>query len=196
MARPTNRLSRGHGRTLAALIVAVVTLLAIVPSGSTGEAAAAESALSRWTGGVDLYRAATFTTQRSWLWCTAADVQIMRNIVHHKDNHSRAQQERFYRYMRNHNRYPIPASEGVDPAGWAAGLRRFVDDRYRLLRTDRFAPLLRTAVKALRLTNRPVALFVDHGNHGWVLHGFEASADPATHSPASTARNESRIARP
>ena len=24
-----------------------------------------------------------------------------------------------------------------------------------------------------------MALFVDHGNHGWVLHGFSATADPA-----------------
>ena len=31
----------------------------------------------------------------------------------------------------------------------------------------------------LRLTNLPVALTVSHGNHGWILTGFRATADPA-----------------
>ena len=38
---------------------------------------------------------------------------------------------------------------------------------------------LRSAVKRLRLTNLPVALTVSHGNHGWILTGFRATADPA-----------------
>src|SRR4029078_12373601 len=38
---------------------------------------------------------------------------------------------------------------------------------------------LRSAAKPLRLTNLPVALAVSHGNHGWVLTGFTATADPA-----------------
>ena len=37
-------------------------------------------------------------------------------------------------------------------------------------------------MRSLRRTNLPVALFVDHGNHGWVLHGFTATADPAVTS--------------
>jgi hypothetical protein len=32
------------------------------------------------------------------------------------------------------------------------------------------------------LTNLPVALTVSHGNHGWILTGFRASADPAATS--------------
>jgi hypothetical protein len=38
---------------------------------------------------------------------------------------------------------------------------------------------VRSAVTNLRKTNRPVAVAVDHGNHGWVLTGFTATADPA-----------------
>ena len=34
-------------------------------------------------------------------------------------------------------------------------------------------------MKRLRLTNLPVALTVSHGNHGWILTGFRATADPA-----------------
>ena len=72
-----------------------------------------------------------------------------------------------------------PLSAGVDPAGWTAGLRHFVDDRYRLVSSRTFDSALRSAVKRLRLTNLPVALTVSHGNHGWILTGFRATADPA-----------------
>ena len=141
------------------------------------EAAAAN--LPAWTGGVNLYRKGTFTTQRSWLWCTAAGVQIVRNIVDRKTDHSTANQRRYFNWMRGHNRYDLPVSAGVDPAGWTAGLRHFVDDRYRLVASRTFDSALRSAVKRLRLTNLPVALTVSHGNHGWILTGFRATADPA-----------------
>jgi hypothetical protein len=142
-------------------------------------APAPASALSAWDGSINLYRTGVFTTQKTWYYCTAADVQIIRNIVRHEDDHSRAGQDRYFSYMRDHMRYGIPVKQGVDPAGWTAGMRRFVDDRYRLVRSATFKALIRTAVKAMRRTNLPVALFVDHGNHGWVLHGFSATADPA-----------------
>ena len=139
----------------------------------------ASAVLSTWSGGVDLYRAGVFTTQKTWRWCTAADVQIMRNIVDHRQDHSRAGQQRYYSYMRAHNRYPIPAADGVDPAGWTAGLRHYVDDRYRRVASSSFAASLRSAVTSLRRTNLPVGLLVAHGNHAWVLTGFTATADPA-----------------
>ena len=135
--------------------------------------------MSAWDGSINVYRTGVFTTQKTWYYCTAADVQIIRNIVFHEDDHSRAGQDRYFGYMRDHMRYAIPLKQGVDPAGWTAGMRHFVDDRYRLVRSATFTALLRSAVKALRRTNLPVALFVDHGNHGWVLHGFSATADPA-----------------
>ena len=81
--------------------------------------------------------------------------------------------------MRERNRYTLPLSAGVDPQGWTAGLRQFVDDRYRLVASTTFENALRSAVKRLRLTNLPVALAVAHGSHGWILTGFTATADPA-----------------
>jgi hypothetical protein len=146
---------------------------------ATEAAEAAPANLPAWTGGVNLYRSGTFTTQKSWLWCTAAGVQIVRNIVDRKTDHSTAGQRRYFNWMRGHNRYELPLSAGVDPAGWAAGLRHFVDDRYRLVSSRSFDSALRSAVKRLRLTNLPVALTVSHGNHGWILTGFRATADPA-----------------
>ena len=137
------------------------------------------AALPTWTGGVNLYRTGTFTTQKSWVWCTAAGVQIVRNIVDRRADHTAAGQRRYFDWMRTRNRYDLPLSAGVDPAGWAAGMRHFVDDRYRLVSSRTFDSALRSAVTRLRLTNLPVALTVSHGNHGWILTGFRATADPA-----------------
>ncbi len=157
----------------------VVVLAATLFAGSAVLPGGSVSALSKWNGGIDLYRSGVFTTQKTWRWCTAADVQIIRNIVKHKANHSRTAQQRYFDYMRTHDRYAIPVSDGVDPAGWTAGLQRFVDARYRLHVDASFKAALRSAVKNLRRTNLPVGITVAHGNHAWVLTGFTATADPA-----------------
>jgi|GEM_PF-1564401 hypothetical protein len=174
--------------------IARLVLAALLATASVGGAAlspdATASASSRWTGGIDLYRAGVFTTQKTWLWCTAADIQIIRNIVDHAADHSRSSQQRYFDYMRAHDRYKIPVSDGVDPAGWTAGLRHFVDSRYRLYASRSFDAALRSAVTNLRKTNLPVAITVEHGNHAWVLTGFTATADPAatTHFTVTSVR--------
>ena len=58
-------------------------------------------------------------------------------------------------------------------------MRHFVDDRYRLVSSTSFTQSLDLAVTRIRLTNLPVALAVAHGDHGWLLNGFTATADPA-----------------
>jgi hypothetical protein len=144
-----------------------------------GSVSGALAAPSGWDGSLDLYRSGSFSTQRSWLWCTAAGVQIVRNIVERENDHSTSGQRRYFDWMRRHNRYDLPLSAGVDPAGWTAGLRHFVDDRYRLVASKTFDSALRSAVQRMRATNLPVALTVSKGNHGWILTGFSATADPA-----------------
>jgi hypothetical protein len=173
MARPVRR--RPLTRSLLALAFAVTGLLGLAP----GVAPAPVDALSRWTGGIDLYRTGVFTTQGTWLWCTAADVQIMRNIVDHQADHSATSQQRYFDYMRAHDRYWMPVSDGTEPSGWAAGLRRYVDSRYRMVASTSFDSALRSAVTNLRMTNLPVGLLVANGDHAWVLTGFSATADPA-----------------
>jgi hypothetical protein len=165
-------------RSIARLVLAASLATASV-GGSASLPGATTSALSTWAGGLDLYRSGVFTTQKTWLWCTAADVQIMRNIVHHQTDHRTYSQGRYFTYMRAHDRYAIPISDGVDPAGWAAGLRQFVDPRYRLVTSTSFDSALRSAVTNLRKTNLPVAITVAHGDHAWILTGFTATADPA-----------------
>jgi hypothetical protein len=178
--RPRLRLATGLIAALAITLGSASGALGAAPARG-GEVAAASTvaALPAWTGGINLYRTGVFTTQKSWLWCTAADVQIMRNMKYHREDHSRAAQSRYFTWMRARNRYSLPLSAGVDPQGWTAGLRYFVDDRYRLTSSATFLGAIRLAVTRIRLTNLPVALAVSHGNHGWVLHGFTATADPA-----------------
>ena len=172
-----------HGRRALAPLPSnccVATTVVLVAVGAAGLAPReASAAISSWTGGVDLYRSGVFTTQKTWLWCTAADVQIIRNIVDHATDHARSNQERYFDAMRAHNRYAIPVSDGVDPAGWAYGLRHYVDSRYRLVTSSSFNTALRSAVTNLRKTNLPVGIAVAHGDHAWVLTGFTATADPA-----------------
>ncbi|HEX2469064.1 MAG TPA: hypothetical protein VHK05_00620 [Candidatus Limnocylindrales bacterium] len=167
----------GTDRRLRPVLGLVAALLITV--GWAATPTPADAALSTWRGGINLYRTGVFSTQRSWLWCTAAGVQIMRNIKYHRADHSRSNQSLYFDYMRARNRYSLPLSAGVDPQGWTAGLQRFVDVRYRLVAADSFMGALRLAVTRMRKLNLPVALTVAHGNHGWVLHGFTATADPA-----------------
>ncbi|HTS14583.1 MAG TPA: hypothetical protein VMH24_02880, partial [Candidatus Sulfotelmatobacter sp.] len=140
---------------------------------------ATEAALAPWTGGMDLYRAGVYTMQATWYWCTAANAQIMRNMALHQADHSTANQSRYFSYMRAHDRYSIPISDGTDPQGWADGLARYVDSRYRLETYTSFDAALHDAVTRMRLTGLPVSLAVMTGNHAWVLNGFTATADPA-----------------
>jgi len=140
--------------------------------------APAAALLPAWDGSLDLYRDGVFTTQKSWLWCTAAGVQIVRNIVERDNDHSTSGQRRYFDWMRSRNRYGLPESAGVDPQGWTAGLRHFIDDRYRLVASRLFDAGLRSAAANLRGTGLPVALTVANGGHGWILTGFEATADP------------------
>ena len=170
MAAP--RRPRHLTRLLALLALAFGALFAVPATPAT--------ALSSWSGGLDVYRPGIFTTQQTIRWCTSADVQMMRNIVRHQTDHSYANQQHYFYWMRFHDRYAIPVSDGVDPQGWRDGLREWVDSRYSIMAGSGFTSMLKAAVKSLRVTGRPVGLLVAHGDHAWILHGFTATADPAT----------------
>ena len=165
------------GRLVLAVVVVALAVGGSFPAPARAATAPATT-IPAWDGGVNLYRDGAFATQRTWQWCTAAGVQIVRNIAHGESDEARSRQARYYRYMRANNRYDVPASDGVDPGGWAAGLRRYVDDGYRVVASDSFAAALRSAVTSLRRTNLPVGITVAHGTHAWILTGFTATADP------------------
>jgi hypothetical protein len=73
-------------------------------------------------------------------------------------------------------------SGGTEPLGWALGLEQRGAGRYKVVVAPTRAAALRRAVRAIRATGRPVGLLVWRGAHSWVLHGFTATADPATSS--------------
>jgi hypothetical protein len=130
----------------------------------------------------DVYRSGSYSEQATWRWCTAASVQIIRNIDGRASDHGAAQQRRFFRSMRASNRFQQPQHRGVDPQGFEAGLRRFADSRYRIVASRTYEAAVRSAVTRLRQTGLPVALLVARGRHAWVLTGFTATADPAATS--------------
>jgi hypothetical protein len=127
----------------------------------------------------DVYRPGVYTEQATWTWCTAASVQIMRNILFAGADHSSAHQQQFFDYMRASNRYQLASHRGVDPQGFLAGLRHFVSPGYALVASPTFDAAVRSAVTQLRLTGKPVVLIVAAGRHAWVLTGFTTTADPA-----------------
>ncbi|MFN8629943.1 MAG: hypothetical protein U0838_06350 [Chloroflexota bacterium] len=112
------------------LLAGALTLAALLgPSVPAATAAPADAfdfrvapALAAWTGGFDLYRSGVFTTQKSWLWCTAASIQITRNIVFRQTDHTASGQRTYFNWMRAHNKYTLPLSAGVDAQGWAVRL--------------------------------------------------------------------------
>ncbi len=142
-----------------------------------GPAAAASPAGAQET--FDVYRPGVYSEQATWTWCTAASVQIARNIVFDRNDHASAQQARYFAYMRASNRFQRTLHRGVDPLGFEAGMRRFVDQDYTLVASPTFDAAVRSAVTRLRQTGMPVALIVARGRHAWVLTGFTATADPA-----------------
>jgi hypothetical protein len=189
MTRRPRSPAEGIGR-FAAVFLAVAALtassgavygsgpLAGVASASIGSPAPASAATAApFT--LDLYRPGVFTTQATWWFCTAASVQIMRNINRGQTDHSAAAQTRYFTYMRSHNLHRMAATDGIDPPGFLAGLRSFVDPRYQLVASASFDNAVRSAVMRLRASGLPVALIVDYGRHAWVLTGFTATADPA-----------------
>ncbi len=80
--------------------------------------------------------------------------------------------------MHAHNMHLMAATDGIDPPGFLAGLRAYVDPRYQLVASTTFENAVRSAVLRLRASGLPVALIVDRGRHAWVLTGFSATADP------------------
>lgn len=157
----------------------LVSVVALVLAASVFAPGSAAAAPQRGSLTFDVYRPGVYSMQATWTWCTAASVQIIRNVLLDQTNHSATQQGQFFAYMRANNRYQQPSHRAVDPQGFLAGLRQFVDPSYALVASPTFDAAVHSAVTQLRLTGEPVALIVAAGRHAWVLTGFTATADPA-----------------
>lgn len=132
-----------------------------------------------WGGSAQLYQEGIFAKQATLRWCVPASTQMMRNLVAGEQDHSAATQRAYFAYGRAHNGYRTPASDGIDPAGFRAMLRLYVDPGYHIVSAGSYTAAVRAAARAIRLTGRPVGVFVGYGHHVWVMSGFTATADPA-----------------
>ena len=168
---------RSVGPAQRARLTGIVALVLAMSALAPGMAAAATP--PRSPVAFDVYRPGVYSMQATWTWCTAASVQIIRNVLLDETDHSSAQQRVFFDYMQASNRYRQPSHRGIDPQGFLAGLRHFVDSRYTLVASPTFDAAVRSAVTQLRRSGEPVALIVAAGRHAWVLTGFTATADPA-----------------
>ena len=130
---------------------------------------------------MNLYRKGDFVSQATKDQCVSAAMQIMLNIIGPSDDRSTQTQARLDDAGRGSSRTGAPGA--TEPKGWAAGLEQRGAGGYRIeVAPSRTKAILR-AVTAIRATGRPVGLLVWRGAHSWVLHGYEATADPARWRP-------------
>jgi chitodextrinase len=144
-------------------------------------AARAIFVIPAWTGRMNLYRTGVFSTQATYTWCVPTSAQIMVNIINRRSVHSSTEQGNWYRLGRRLNRYSY-SYPGVDPQGFTGILNTVGVGPYRVYAGNGYQTTLRYAAKRMRLTGKPVGLFVSAGHHAWVLNGFQATADPAVTS--------------
>jgi hypothetical protein len=157
-------MSTAYRLTLASLIVALLLV----------SAAPADAA---WSGRYSVYTKGSYSGQVTNYSCVGASIQMMLNMIRGERDRSEARQMRYWRYARNHSRY-LSSNKGADPRGWAHALRHFGAGYYRISKASSMQASLQAAAKRMRLTGKPVGMLVAHGDHAWVMTGFEASADP------------------
>jgi hypothetical protein len=127
---------------------------------------------------IDLYRSGQFLHQMEDYWCTAAAMQVMINIMDRGRDTSRRTQARLYQ-MGHRNSTSRLDGKGIEPEGTDRTLEQLGFGQWSIAISKGRYWAIRTAVKALRNTNRPVAMITWHGAHTWVISGFKATADPA-----------------
>jgi hypothetical protein len=124
---------------------------------------------------MNLYGKGDFVSQATKDQCVSAAMQIMLNIVGPQSDRSERTQSRLDQLAEELSGGRAGATE---PAGWAAGLEQLGAGGYRVeVAPSRTKAILRAAT-AIRATGRPVGLLVWRGAHSWVMHGYEATADP------------------
>src|SRR5450759_490422 len=152
------RMASSSGPAWRARLIGIAALFLAMSAHVPGAAAGASPQGGSET--FDVYRPGVYSEQATWAWCTAASVQIIRNILFGGTDQRSAQQRQFFDYMRTSNRNPRVGQRGVDPQGFLAGLQHFVDPGYRLVASPTFDAAVRSAVTRLRLTGEPVVLIV------------------------------------
>ena len=129
---------------------------------------------------MNLYRKGDFVSQATKEQCMSAAMQIMLNIVGPKNDRTARTQARIDRLA---TQLSGGAPGATEPIGWARGLEKLGAGGYRVEIADNRRQAILRGVTAMRRTGRPVGLLVWRGAHSWVLHGYEATADPLSGRP-------------
>ena len=125
---------------------------------------------------MNLYRDGDFVSQATKDQCVSAAMQIMLNIVGPTADQSKRTQARIAALATS---LSDARDGGTEPLGWARGLEELGGGAYEVVVAPTRGKAIERAVRAIRATGRPAGLLVWRGAHSWVLHGYEATADPA-----------------
>lgn len=128
---------------------------------------------------MDLYRRGAFVSQFESWYCLPAAMQTMINIMSPgRPDRTRRTQARLYRLARRHSTDRLDG-KGAEPIGWARALEHLGFGAWEVKAYRTRGQAVKAAVKALRMTGRPVGMLTWRGAHSWVMSGFRATADPA-----------------
>lgn len=106
-------------------------------------------------------------------------MQMMINLLEAgPPDRSRATQRDLYQLARELSPWEETAP-GASIYGWIAGLELLGHGDFAEMASDSRQEALNMAARQMRLTDRPVGLWVWGGKHAWVISGFKATADPA-----------------
>lgn len=128
---------------------------------------------------MNLYRRGDFVSQFESWYCLPAAMQTMINIMEPgRPDRTRRTQDRLYRLARRYSTDRLEG-KGAEPVGWARALERLGYGEWEVKAYRTRGQAVKAAVKALRMTGRPVGMLTWRGAHSWVMSGFRATADPA-----------------
>jgi hypothetical protein len=125
---------------------------------------------------MNIYRKGDFVSEYTPKQCVSAAMQIMLNIVGPRNDRTTRTQTALAKLAKSLSEAPYG---GTEPLGWARGLQKRGAGHYEVVVEASMMAAVRRGVAALRATGRPVGFLVWRGAHSWVLHGYEATADPA-----------------
>jgi hypothetical protein len=125
----------------------------------------------------DLATTGSYVGQFNFVQCVGASVQMMRNMILDRADHSPYVQHLLWYRARHWSRYS--GDGGADPFGWAAVLTFTSAGPYRVYAGRSVADTLHAAARAMALSSRPIGVTVWHGSHAWVISGITATNDPA-----------------
>jgi hypothetical protein len=152
-------------RVISATLVALLVLPLIAASPADGA--------SRYR--LNLYRSGDFVSQVTNRSCVGASIQMMVNMTGANDRRS-ATQMKYWNLARKLGQSRFG---GTNARGWAAALGELGEGRHTVDYRWTLKSAVTHAAAVMRRTKQPVGLLVWRGAHAWVLHGFEATADPA-----------------